>query len=108
MIGVTGLNLGITGLLHLPILANNMYWLGIYSTSLLYPSFICVASISIGINLAYMIFRQGLNMHTKFENLKNIDITKSPLSYYLEMSLLSFQLLSVAISVSIPLTLLGL
>lgn len=94
--------MGITALLCSPLLQNNFYWLGMYSSALLYPSFLTATCMAIGVNLAYLVFRQGLHMHTQISDIKKVDITQAPLSYYLEMGLLNLQFWSLAASVSIP------
>lgn len=40
------------------------YWLGMFSSSVLFSSFLAVSCTSVGINLAYLIVRQGLSLHT--------------------------------------------
>lgn len=105
---ITGMNLGLTGFFSLPVLSNNFYWLGVYSSCFLYPSLLFTACASIGINLGYLIVRQGLQMHTPIQSLTSLDLTKSPLTYYLEMSLLALQFTSLALTMSLPITLMAL
>lgn len=83
MIGLAGINVGLAALLSLPVIGNNCYWLGMYSSCFLYPSLLFTTCAAIGTNLAYLIVRQGLALHTPADELKKIDITKAPISFYL-------------------------
>lgn len=76
-IGLTILNAGTV----LALSMTNMNWLGIYSAMFLSPSFLITGAIAIGINIGYLVIRQGLNMHMPIKDIQNIKITDSPVSY---------------------------
>lgn len=64
LIGLSGVNVALASILSLPVISNNCYWLGMYSSCFLYPSLLFTTCAAIGINLAYLIARQGLALHT--------------------------------------------
>lgn len=80
LVGVAGVNVGVVGLFAM---MGKLDWVGIWSCGVLYPSLLFTSCAAIGINLAYMITRQTLCMYIKSEDLKTVDLTYSPLSYYI-------------------------
>lgn len=47
-------------------IAGNYYWLGIFSDLILFPSIVGMGAGVIGINIASLINKQGLNLHKKY------------------------------------------
>lgn len=80
LVGVTGVNVGVGGVLAI---MGKLGWIGVWSCGVLYPSLLFTSCAAIGINLAYMVTRQTLCMYIKSEDLKTVDLTYSPLSYYI-------------------------
>jgi len=80
LVGVAGVNAGGVGVLAM---MGKLGWLGVWSCGVLYPSLLFTGCAAIGINLAYMVTRQTLCMYIKSEDFKTVDLTYSPLSYYI-------------------------
>ena len=80
---IVGGNYLTTGILFTPFISSSEYWMGFYLNICAIPSLYCVAGITLGINLATLITRQGLNMFTPLSSLKEINLTNAPMSYYL-------------------------
>ena len=97
---LTGGNYLFIGLLHLPYIPANQYYLGLFYNFATMPSLISLAALSLGIHFSIMIARQGLNLFTPLSKLSRVELNSAPMGYYAEMGLIFTQLLFLGSAVN--------